>query len=105
MFLTTLKSQTKKRKAIAAGCVRCLFGGTCACQDEKINSIDKKEKEKREKKKKVGIGNSFVLQEQGCNTGRIFLKAQKVENHGGWVGSNKQPFPNQDGECPKTTGS
>jgi hypothetical protein len=55
MFLTTLKSQTKKRKAIAAGCVRCLFGGTCACQDEKINSIDKKEKEKRAKKKRLEL--------------------------------------------------
>lgn len=74
-------------------------------RDEEINSIDNKEKEKR-KKKKVGIGNSFVLQEQGCgDTCRIFLTAQKVENHGGWVGSNKQPSPNQDGECPKTIGS
>lgn len=76
---------------------------------EMKRSIPQTRKQKRKGgKKEVGIGNSFVLQEQGCNTGRIFLKAQKVEKTmvDGWEAtSNKQPSPIQDGECPKTIGS
>lgn len=69
------------------------MGARVRARDEEINSIDKKEKEKRGKKKRLELVIVFVLQEQGCNTCRIFLKAQKVENHGGWGGKQQATLP------------